>query len=246
MNIEEKTKLAHEWFMGMVSAKAPATVATAWKYADQMEAEAEKRIKAKSEKDAEESKVFFEKLTKNEDGSCKHFHTTLNRGECFDCGGKLNSADSSQLEQVLHDIDCYFDKTDNTQRDANNLIQSVYERLSGEVLNPSNSMELEWQPDWSIAPDWAVAWVYHGRDIYSWYSVKPIKEQQGWFVGGSLEYKIESAPSFNYRGDWKDSLRTRPQEKPKQHNCNCSHWKNSSFFMGDTFTCKDCGGSVTI
>lgn len=91
MNIEEKTKLAHEWFMEMVSAKAPATVATAWKYADQMEVESEKRIKAKAEKDAEDAKLFFDKLTKNEDGLCKHIHTTLNGGECFDCGENLNN-----------------------------------------------------------------------------------------------------------------------------------------------------------
>lgn len=50
MNIEEKTKLAHEWFMEMVSAKAPATVATAWKYADAMEVEYNKRLKEQEDK----------------------------------------------------------------------------------------------------------------------------------------------------------------------------------------------------
>lgn len=83
MNIEEKTKLAHEWSMWFLDknkdmAFAPNTVAyNAWGYADAMEVEAEKRIKAKAEKDAEESKVFFEKLTKNEGGLCKPVPPTM-------------------------------------------------------------------------------------------------------------------------------------------------------------------------
>lgn len=194
MNIEEKTKLAHDWFMSMVSAKAPATVATAWKYADQMEVEAEKRIKAKAEKDAKDAKVFFEELTKNKDGSCAHFHTTLNKAECFDCGFKLQD---------------------------------------------------EFQVDWSVAPEWASYWIKTSGKSYAWLSDKP--EISEIIPHWNIECIQKTfAPSFGYQGDWKDSLRKRPQEKPKQHDCNCEHWKGSSFFMGDTFTCKDCGGSVTI
>lgn len=68
MNIEEKTKLAHEWSMWFLDknkdmAFAPNTVAyNAWDYADAMEAEAEKRIKAKAKKDAKDAEVFFEDL----------------------------------------------------------------------------------------------------------------------------------------------------------------------------------------
>ena len=47
MNIEEKTKLAHEYLLRF----SGTTVADAWQYADAMEAEAEKRIKDKPKKE---------------------------------------------------------------------------------------------------------------------------------------------------------------------------------------------------
>ncbi|WP_180096445.1 MULTISPECIES: hypothetical protein [unclassified Acinetobacter] len=38
------------------------------------------------------------------------------------------------VNSILHDIDCYFDNgLSNTERAANNLLQSIYEKLSGEV-----------------------------------------------------------------------------------------------------------------
>lgn len=103
MNIEEKTKMSHEILLKILDKVVlpqdfKDSISLSWAMADAMEVEAEKRIKDKVEKDAEDAKVFFEKLTKNEDGSCKHTHTTLNGGECFDCGGKSTMADSPQLE----------------------------------------------------------------------------------------------------------------------------------------------------
>ena len=180
MNIEEKTKMAHEYFRDVmafirkedINHELDLIIKESWQYADAMEAEAEKRIKAKAEQDAKDAKVFFEKLTKSEDGSCKHFHTTLNHGECFDCGENLNSADSSQLE---------------------------------------------FQVDWSVAPEWADWWAVGsltGQGI--WSKTKPvcvnINGVNYWDVGSLLgEEYMSIAPSFNYRGDWKDSLRKRPK-----------------------------------
>ena len=128
--MKTKLEMAHDYLIKLIEVAPDEStknelVSVAWNYADLMQAEADKRIKAKAEKDAEKSKVFFEKLTKNEDGSCKHFHTTLNRGECFDCGEKLNMADSPQLE---------------------------------------------WQPDWSQAPDDATAWEYLGHNSARWHT----------------------------------------------------------------------------
>src|SRR5690606_18055422 len=38
------------------------------------------------------------------------------------------------VNSILHDIDYYFDNgLSNTERTANNLIQSIYEKLSGEI-----------------------------------------------------------------------------------------------------------------
>ena len=155
--MKTKLEMAHEWMMkhddGSMSVEV--VVFKAWQYADAMQAEADKRIKAKAERDAEESKVFFEKLTKNEDGSCKHFHTTLNRGECFDCGEKLNMADSPQLE---------------------------------------------WQPDWSQAPADALTWAINSDGYASWALYR-----DGYY------FSTVQAPSFGYTGDWRNSLRKRPQ-----------------------------------
>ena len=163
MNIEEKTKLAHEYAIEM--AKQGISLRSCkelgWKYADAMEAEADKRGKEEQEK-------------------------------------------LEQDERNYHD-------------------ELVFIGLE------------EWQPDWSVAPENAEEWSVERGGVDARWTC----------YGGGDKYYV-SAPLFNYRGDWKDSLRKRPQEKPKQHNCNCSHWKNSSFFMGDTFTCKDCGGSVII
>ena len=42
--------------------------------------------------------------------------------------------DQLDVNSILHDIDCYFDNClSNTERTANNLLQSIYEKLSGEV-----------------------------------------------------------------------------------------------------------------
>ncbi|KGH50525.1 hypothetical protein GS19_07650 [Acinetobacter idrijaensis] len=47
------------------------------------------------------------------------------------------------VNSILHDIDCYFDSgLSNTERTANNLIQSIYEKLSGEVKAQEKANEL--------------------------------------------------------------------------------------------------------
>lgn len=67
--------------------------------------------------------------------------------------------------------------------------------------------EAECQPDWSQAPDDAVAWVYSNVDKSGfWCHKKPIRLSRGWCTSTMLK----KAPSFNYQGDWKDSLRKRP------------------------------------
>ena len=68
----------------------------------------------------------------------------------------------------------------------------------------------EWQPDWSQAPEWAEYWVKNINGVFSWYSKKPTAFDQGWFVGAGAVYRVCPAPSFNYQGNWQDSLRKRP------------------------------------
>jgi len=70
----------------------------------------------------------------------------------------------------------------------------------------------EWQPDWSQAPSWANWWAMDSNGDSYWHSC--VDEP---FVNG-LIFEIANpqghtfdAPSFDYQGNWQDSLRKRPQ-----------------------------------
>lgn len=57
--------------------------------------------------------------------------------------------DQLDVNSILHDIDCYFDNgLSNTERTANNLLQSIYEKLSGEVKaqHPSSTSDCPDEP----------------------------------------------------------------------------------------------------
>lgn len=58
----------------------------------------------------------------------------------------------------------------------------------------------EWQPDWNQAPETAIAWKMQSKSNAVWVHNKTLS---------AFEYSI--APSFNYQGNWQDSLRKRPQ-----------------------------------
>ena len=62
--------------------------------------------------------------------------------------------------------------------------------------------------DWSQAPDWAVAWTAD-KSEFLWWNEPPCFKGAVWF-SESGTWRCSEAPSFNYRGDWKDSLRKRP------------------------------------
>ena len=78
------------------------------------------------------------------------------------------------------------------------------------VLNLSNSKPLEWQPDWSVAPSWAVAWTTDSSETL-WWSYAPYFKNNFWFIDDSIIWKCEEAPIFGYTGSWQDSLRKRPE-----------------------------------
>ena len=138
MNIEEKTMLAHEYLLRF----SGTTVADAWQYADAMEAEAEKRIKAGAKEKRE------------------------------------------AVRRLLNDDGTFLEK----------------EGQHFEDLNMADSPQLEWQPDWSIAPENAEEWSVERGGVDARWTC---------YCDGDKYYV--SAPLFNYRGDWKDSLRKRPK-----------------------------------
>ena len=76
----------------------------------------------------------------------------------------------------------------------------------------------EWQPDWSQAPAWANWWAMDGfSKKANWYIDKPYLDDDSeveseWNI--ALKTNTETymhAPSFGYTGDWRNSLRKRPQ-----------------------------------
>ena len=72
----------------------------------------------------------------------------------------------------------------------------------------------EWQPDWSQAPAWANWWAMdenkNTRWIYSELEQPYTSDTYlRWFAVGRFD--SADAPSFGYTGDWRESLRKRPQ-----------------------------------
>lgn len=75
----------------------------------------------------------------------------------------------------------------------------------------------EWQPDWSQAPDWANWWVATANQSG--------KITGGWFYENEPEFGLSGGPStyhsvgcrvvltdsFGYTGNWRNSLRKRPE-----------------------------------
>ena len=91
-----------------------------------------------------------------------------------------------------------------------------------EMLNADNTFiekegqhfdDVEWQPDWSQAPDGYNWWAFDGFSKgANWYNSKPWldddSEVEDEWNADSGSFLI--APSFNYQGNWQDSLRKRP------------------------------------
>ena len=92
-------------------------------------------------------------------------------------------------------------------------IPDVLRGANGEIV-AVKVCEEEWQLDWSQAPDWANWWclsVMHGA---MWFSREPICTKSTWAMLNDVKFcaaSFDEAPSFGYKGDWKNSLRKRPQ-----------------------------------
>ena len=75
-----------------------------------------------------------------------------------------------------------------------------------DVFFDTNKNE-EWQPDWSQAPEWADWWAIDKDLVSFWHEDKPKFDEVEFYQCGVFC----DAPSFNYQGNWQDSLRKRPQ-----------------------------------
>ena len=68
----------------------------------------------------------------------------------------------------------------------------------------------DWQPDWSQAPEWAVAWAMDMSGECYWHSGSEQPKVKHHIFESSGDGHTFEAPSFGYKGDWKESLRKRP------------------------------------
>lgn len=141
---------------------------------------------------------------------------------------KLEMAHEYAIALINSDCEMQFDKfiqlcwnyADAMQAEADKREKEEIEKQSAElrnILNLSNSKPLElqpdveeWQPDWSQAPNWAVAWTMDSGETL-WWSYEPWFKNNFWFVDDSTIWKCDTAPSFDYTGDWRNSLRKRPK-----------------------------------
>ena len=108
-------------------------------------------------------------------------------------------------------------ETDKTGYDAEGISVYAYEiadamQAEADKRKPKVLPEVLFEPDWSIAPDGFNWWAVDSFGSY-WYARKITWNGDEWdyekglFNGGSPTIE---APSFNYQGDWKNSLRKRP------------------------------------
>lgn len=122
---------------------------------------------------------------------------------------EMLNADNTFLEkegQHFDDIEEWQpDKCNNPQPVITEQDKQRAEQAYSNIVKPPIK---EWQPDWSQAPEWAVAWTFD-KNAALWWSEIPEIHGNIWFVDNGI-WQCSDAPSFNYQGNWKDSLRKRP------------------------------------
>ena len=69
----------------------------------------------------------------------------------------------------------------------------------------------EWQPDWSQAPADATYWTMRQDGKCLWWKGKPLFDGSCFYDAVGICHTVGYAPSFGYTGDWRNSLRKRPQ-----------------------------------
>lgn len=80
--------------------------------------------------------------------------------------------------------------------------------LDSSVLKPSNSMELEWQPDWSQAPDGFNIFVVVSDGGYGFFTNTEPQLYEDYYYAGRDAVVFHN---HGYKGPWQQSLRKRPQ-----------------------------------
>ena len=94
-----------------------------------------------------------------------------------------------------------------------------------EMINADNTFlekegqhfdDVEWQPDWSQAPDWATHFFCERDDEDDQLNGYFAEDERGISIDSDIRGfggygRVCSCKTFNYQGDWRNSLRKRPQ-----------------------------------
>ena len=93
-------------------------------------------------------------------------------------------------------------------------------KAAREMLNADNTFlekegqhfdDMEWQPDWSQAPADATYWTMRQDGECLWWKGKPLFDGSCFYDAVGICHTVGYAPSFGYTGDWRNSLRKRPE-----------------------------------
>lgn len=85
-------------------------------------------------------------------------------------------------------------------------VYADFMKAESDKRKPKGLPEVLFEPDWSQAPEWAKWWAIDKDRSAFWHYTKPKNDDIEFYQCG----EFCDAPSFNYQGDWKNSLRKRP------------------------------------
>ena len=201
--MKTKLEMAHEFMLAMIKAgcsDGPELLERAWQYADAMQAEAEKREKEEAAQRRKEIRemlnapnTFVEREVQHFDDFCSDEIQAQRDAELYGTGFLKVTYDSDGVK---------------------------YERLDPKTISVCSSnigldsqVLKEWQPDWSQAPSWANWWSVDENGTANFSGKKPNIEGRQWVYYSAASENLchIEAPSFGYTGDWRNSLRKRPE-----------------------------------
>ncbi|WP_446892603.1 hypothetical protein [Acinetobacter sp. NS4_7] len=186
--IKTKMQLAHEMALAIQGTKLLHDMELvsdmAWKYADAMQAEADKRNKAEAEQKRKEMREMLNAPNTFIEREGQHFDDV--------CSDEM---------QAQRDAELYGTGFLKVTYDSNGV---KYERLDPETISMCSSnigldsqVLKEWQPDWSQAPEWAKYWaIREDSDTALWCINKPTVTDDCFLSHGCCS----PAPSFGFTG----------------------------------------------
>ena len=106
-------------------------------------------------------------------------------------------------------------KPSTNRRDFNERLTIVYKAMSkAHIEKTKNPLSDSTSINWELAPAWAEIWVMSGVG-QAWWGAGDLETwrpnlNNGWSATG-FNVKTEIAPSFDFSGDWRESLIKRPK-----------------------------------